>query len=168
MTPSLRFFTPDLYRRIQHGPEHAEPAWSRALDDYQASLADLRAVCPPRLRELMLEIGLHDAEIDVVDFRPGAASLVLEVRGGIGFADAEEVIPVRYDGVLEVAAIRAGTVRDAGPAEPIDLGAIVGADWLYDELRLVAGALEHHVMVASPQNALALFCVRFAGLVHDR
>jgi hypothetical protein len=165
MKPSMKFFTFELFRESQRTMEsgRATVAWDQAVDEYRRSVDGLRAALPPKLRELLDKFEFHDAAIESVVWNGSALDLCLHVGGSALRSKRGKLVRIRYEGVLDAGVLELQETQP-GASREIDVRSLSTGLWLYDEVRSVEDAFEHHVLIHREHETYVLFAVRFKAL----
>jgi hypothetical protein len=123
----MKYFTPDLYVRLQtcegDAVEALHAEWEHAASSYERRLKRIRTELPKSLRILLDDYYLHDADVLNLAQRSGAFVIVLQLS-----APPRDIVVLTYE-LVEPATIES-------EALPADLRSH-HVQWMFDEVNLV-------------------------------
>lgn len=139
----MKFFTPELYERLQDfssdtAMDAAEAAWDRARVRYQRHLARIKSSLPKELRHLLEKFYLHDAEVLSIGGQSNAFFIVLRLD-----VPPHEMLVLTYQ-LLKEAVIDPQALRGREGS-----GRVL---WMYDEVGLVRGkrgGFSHSILLSN-------------------
>jgi hypothetical protein len=147
----MRFFTRQLYESLQqppYPPDDAERGWCETVEAYQAELRVIKPRLPPAV-QAFADVTLHDGVVKSAE-RPTPDCVQLRVDASNNPWGPRGLFCVTFGGIREVEG----------------LPAVVGDDWLYEEVHLhPGGRFEYCVLLWRSEFRVVADEVTFEPLV---